>query len=98
MREREGVNFLIPSPPQWAAWSLRRNYKFRPLLDCPFAAIMPSNKTFDVSRDGRVLELPIAAEDMTVSRLSQVFQASTDCDYIWILAKSPDDITATVQD
>ena len=63
-----------------------------------FGLSLRRHHAFDVSRDGRVLELPIAAEDMTVSRLSQVFQASTDCVYIWILAKSPDDITATVHD
>ena len=59
---------------------------------------MVSNKTFDASRDGKVLKLRIAAWDITVSRLLRAFQASTHCICIWILAKSPDDMTETVQD
>ena len=53
---------------------------------------MASNKTFDLTWDGKVLKLQIAAGDMKVSRLSQAFQASTHCMYIWSLAKSPDDM------
>ena len=59
---------------------------------------MVSNKTFDASRDGKVSKLRIAAGDITVSRLLRAFQASTHCIYIWIIAKSPNDMTATVQD
>ena len=49
-------------------------------------------------KHGKVLKLRIAAGDITVSRLLRTFQASTHCIYIWILAKSPNDMTATVQD
>ena len=58
---------------------------------------MASNKTFDLTWDGKVLKLQIAAGDMKVSRLSQAFQASTHCIYIWSLAKSPNDMTAKMQ-
>ena len=36
---------------------------------------MAGNKTFDLTRDGKVFKLRIAAGDMTVSRLSRAFQA-----------------------
>ena len=58
---------------------------------------MANNKTVDLTWDGKVLKLQIAAGDMKVSRLSQAYQASTHCIYIWSLAKSPNDMTATMQ-
>lgn len=38
---------------------------------------MASSKTYDVSREGKNLRLRIAAADVTVSRLSRAFQASS---------------------
>ena len=59
---------------------------------------MASNETFDLTRNGKVFKLRIATGDMTVSRLSRAFQASAHRIYIWSLTKSPDDLTATMQD
>ena len=59
--------------PQWPAWSLWRNWKFRAVLNCSFTAIMASNETFDLTRNGKVFKLRIATGDMTVSRLSRAW-------------------------
>ena len=75
MEGEGGGRFLIPPSPQWPAWSLRRKCEFGALLDCPFADIMASNITFDLTRDGKVFKLRIAEGDMTVSRLFRAFQA-----------------------
>ena len=79
-REMDIFNLLGPCVirpfiyhPQWPAWSLWRNWKFRAVLNCPFTAIMASNETFDLTRNGKVFKLRIATGDMTVSRLSRAW-------------------------